>query len=199
MKRLGKKIAGVLCSALTIMLVMTCYPYVKPFIADLLPKGRYDRATMVISHEMEKAGELTAVRYTDQELMESSTSALFLGEVQNVKAPNTYEIGLGINLADVQLTAGDEGVTVAVPAVEMLYDSFRVTGSPEVKDFFHPLNEARYQEMLDAQAAECRAKYLSDTQCLEDAWQAACESLERLISQWTGETIPLRFTRAAAY
>ncbi|MBQ9264656.1 MAG: DUF4230 domain-containing protein [Clostridia bacterium] len=198
MKWLGKKAMAVLLLALAIMLAATFYPYAQEWVSSMLPQGKYDRATTVISHEMEKAGELTAVKYTDQELMESSTKALFLGEVQNVKAPYTYEIGLGIHLNEVKLTASENGITVAVPDVEMLYDSFRVTGSPEVKDFFHPLNETKYQQMLDAQAAECRAKYLDDQQCLSDAWTAACESIERLISQWTGEEIPLKFTSVTA-
>ena len=55
------------------------------------------------------------------------------------------------------------------------------------------MNESRYQEMLNAQAAACREKYLMDEECLSAAWDAACEALKSLISQWTGETIPLQF------
>ncbi len=193
MKWLGKKILSVIGLALVITLAAALYPYIRQMVREWLPQGKYDRATMLISHEMEKAGELTAVRYTDQAVMEASTKALLIGEVQNVKAPYSYEIGLGIRLADVQLTAGDAGITVAVPDVEMLYDSFRVTGSPEVQDFLYKLSESRYQKMIDDQAAACRTRYLGDAECLNAAWDAACETLKSLIGQWTGETIPLQF------
>lgn len=198
MKRIVKRLLRILSLALALTLAAVLFPYAKDWLSRYLPQGKYDRATMVISHEMEKAGELTAVRYTDQELMEASTKALLLGEVQKVTAPYTYEIGLGIRLSDVQLSSNQDGITIRVPEIEMLYDSFRVTGSPEVQDFFYKLNESRYQQMLNDQAAECRAKYLADENCLQEAWQAACESLEKMIQQWTGEKLPLKFIRTAS-
>lgn len=193
MKWLGKKVLSVIGLALALTLAAALFPYIKTWVGQLLPQGRYDRFTAVIAHEMEKTGELTAVRYTDSEIMEATTKALLIGEVQNVKVPYTYEIGLGIYLDQVVLTAGEGGVTVGVPKVRMLYDSFRVTGSPEVKSFFYELSEKRYQEMVDRQAADCRAKYLQDEVCMQTAWQAACDALKKLFFQWAGEEVPLSF------
>ena len=197
MKKLGKKLLRIFSLAIALCLAAVIYPYASQWLSAVLPKGKYDRETMLISHEMEKAGELTAIRYTDQELMEASTKALLVGEVQNVKVPYTYEIGLGLRLADVRVETGENGIILKVPDAQMLYDSFKVTGSPEVYDFYHlyPLNETRYQEMLDAQAAACRESYLQNAGCMEEAWNAACEQIKALVSQWTGETLPLTFER----
>ena len=196
MKAVGKRLLKIVSLALAITLAAALFPYVRDLAARLLPKGKYEQAVQVISHEMEKTGELTALRFTDQEVMENTTNALFIGEVQKVTVPYTYEIGLGVDLSRVTAEAGDGGITVKVPEAGMIFDSFRVSGDPTVSDFFYPLNETRYQEMQDRQAADCRARYLNDPEKMDKAWQAACEALRGLIRQWTGEELPIRFIRA---
>ena len=193
MKRLGKRILKIVALALAIALATALFPYARDLLNAWLPQGKYRRAAVLISHEMEKAGELTAVRYIDREMMEATTNALLVGTVQRVKAPYTYEIGLGISLSQVEVKGTEGGITISVPPVEVLYDSFQVTGDPQIEDFWHLLTQNRYQEMLNAQAAACREKYVQDETCMQAAWKAACEALEKLIVQWTGEEVPLRF------
>lgn len=198
MKRLGRLILRVITLALALSLAAALFPYVRDLARSILPQGKYQQTVTLISHEMEKAGELTAVRHIDWEVLESSTKALLIGEVQQVKVPYQYEIGLGIRLDEVAVNAKEDSIQVTVPEAEMLYDSFRVTGEAEVSSFFYPLKEKQYQEMLDAQAAACREKYLKDPDMMDSAWQEACAALRALISQWTGEELPLTFVRAAA-
>lgn len=193
MKKLGKKLGKVIALALALTLAAVFFPYARDWAASMLPRGKYERAVSLITHEMEKTGELTAVKYTDQGIMESATKALLLGEVQKVKVPYAYEIGLGIDLRDVTVSPGESGLEVTVPKAKLLYDSFRVTGEAEVSDFLYPLSEKQYQQMLDDQAADCRMGYMNDPEKLAAAWEEACAALQNLIGQWTETNIPLTF------
>lgn len=194
MKSIAKWFLRVAALALALILALTLLPYAPKWLASLLPKGRYDQVSTLLTHEMQKAGELTAVRHKDTGLMKATTSALLIGQVQKVSVPYVYEIGLGISLSEVVLTPTETGITVTVPPTRMLYDSFQITGEPEVEDFWYRLTEGRYQEMLNSQAAQCRADYLQNAAYQQEAWDAACEALKALLAQWAGEQLPLRFT-----
>ena len=127
--------------------------------------------------------------------MTGSIDALFLGTVSRVTAPYLYEIGLGIKLEDVKLTPEETKLTVTVPKPQVLYDHFQVTGDVQSDDFWGLATQQRYQQMLDERHAACHEAYMNDPQCLEQAWEAACEQLEALFCQWTGENLQLRFLR----
>ena len=75
----------------------------------------------------------------------------------------------------------------------MLFDSFQVTGAPQIEDFWYRLSETQYQKMLDEQAAACRSAYLENDALMQEAWAAACETLTGLFQQWSGEALPLSF------
>ncbi len=181
--------------ALAITLANVFSPIMKNWFSGLLPKVDYNSAAERLTHEMVKAGELIAVRHTDTGVMTGSIDALFLGTVSRVTAPYQYEIGRGSRLEDVKLTAGETELTVTVPKPQALYDHFQVTGDVKNDDFWGLASQQRYQQMLDEQQAACRQAYLDDPQCLEQAWEAACEQLETLFRQWTGENLQLRFLR----
>ena len=193
--RLLRRLGAIVALALAITLANVFSPIMKNWFSGLLPKVDYNSAAERLTHEMVKAGELIAVRHTDTGVMTGSIDALFLGTVSRVTAPYQYEIGLGIRLEDVKLTAGETELTVTVPKPQALYDHFQVTGDVQNDDFWGLASQQRYQQMLDEQQAACRKAYLDDPQCLEQAWEAACEQLETLFRQWTGENLQLRFLR----
>lgn len=193
--RLLRRLGAIVALALAITLANVFSPIMKNWFSGLLPKVDYNSAAERLTHEMVKAGELIAVRHTDTGVMTGSIDALFLGTVSRVTAPYQYEIGLGIRLEDVKLTAGETELTVTVPRPQALYDHFQVTGDVQNDDFWGLASQQRYQQMLDEQQAACRKAYLDDPQCLEQAWEAACEQLETLFRQWTGENLQLRFLR----
>lgn len=193
--RLLRRLGAIVALALAITLANVFSPIMKNWFSGLLPKVDYNSAVERLTHEMVKAGELIAVRHTDTGVMTGSIDALFLGTVSRVTAPYQYEIGLGIRLEDVKLTAGETELTVTVPRPQALYDHFQVTGDVQNDDFWGLASQQRYQQMLDEQQAACRQAYLDDPQCLEQAWEAACEQLETLFRQWTGENLQLRFLR----
>jgi len=196
-RRLMGRIGRVIALALALTLAAALYPRVRDLVGRWLPKGGYQQVSTLLTHEMEQAGDLVAVRHRDTGVMEAGMNALLVGNINSVKAPYAYEIGLGFHLADVKLTAEEEGIQVSVPAVQVLYDSFQITGDPQISDFWHLLGEENYQRMVDSQAAECRRGYEESPEILEGAWQAACDELTKLFIQWAGREVPLRFVAAA--
>ncbi len=195
MKRAGKALLRVAGLALAITLAVFLIRWGWGWFSGNMLQGKYERATEIIAHEIQRVGELTAVKYTDSSVMHSSTKALLIGDVQTVSVPYTYEIGFGVHLNGVAVAAGEDGLVFTVPDAVMTYDSFQVTGKPEVSDFLYPLSEERYQQMLDEQAAECRKKYLEDPACLENAWQETCGRIRQLAEQWTGEELTVTFQK----
>lgn len=196
MKRVLKWMLRPVCLALALVIAAALYPYAKDWIRDLLPQGAYEQTAEMLTHQMEKAGELTAVTYQDTGIMEANTSALLIGNVQQVKAPYTYKIGLGIKLEQVELIATETGITVRMPPAQMLYDSFQITGDPEINDFWYHLTEEKYQQMINNQARLCREEYLGNAAYLSEAWEAACEALDKLLNQWAGQDLPLKYEMA---
>lgn len=191
--RLVRRLSAVLTLALAILAANALSPFFSRWFSFLLPRVDYESAAVQLTHEMEKAGELIAVRNTDTGIMTGTISAKFFGTVSEVTAPYLYEIGLGIKLADVKLTPQENSLTVSVPDAQVLYDSFQVTGDPQNNDFWGFATQSRYQKMQDEQQAACRAGYVNDPVYMEQAWDAVCEQLETLFRQWTGESLQLEF------
>ena len=191
--RIARRLTIIVTLALALILADMLSPTVKSWVYRLLPHVDYQSAAVQLAHEMEKAGELIAVRHTDTGVMTGEINAKFLGTVSKVTAPYLYEIGLGIKLADVKLTAGESELTVTVPQAQVLYDHFQVTGDIQNNDFWGLGTQQRYQKMLDEQQAACRQGYLDDPQFMREAWEASCEQMGTLFRQWTGEDLQLRF------
>lgn len=193
MKRFVKYILRIVALALALVLAFAAYPYVRNFVVRTLGDIDYDRSAQVITHEMEKLGELTALRLSDTGVMDAKVDALLVGTVASVRVEYRYDIGFGVDLTAAVVTGGEEGITVALPPVKMLYDSFEVTNSPEIRDFFALVTEKKYQEMLSEQALSCREKYVDDADTAHEAWEAACDALRALFKQWTGNSPACRF------
>lgn len=193
--RLLRRLGAILALSLALTVANVVSPFVKDWVYRLLPGVDYRSAAVRLTHEMEKAGELIAVRHTETGVMTGTIDALFFGTVSKVTAPYLYEIGLGIKLEDVKLDPGEGQLTAIVPQAQVLYDHLQVTGDVQNEDFWGLATQQRYQQMLDERQAASRQTYLDDPQFMEQAWEAACEQLEILFRQWTGEDLQLRFLR----
>ena len=192
-----KLILRALALALAAVLVIALLPYARNRIAATLPREKMVRASTLLSRKVENTGDLTVLRCTDTGIMSAETTALFLGAVQQVNVPYSYEIGFGLTLEEVAFSPEEDSIQVILPPLRMIYDSFLVTGDPKISDFWYPLTEERYQQMLNEQAAACQADYLQNEQMMQDAWDAACQTLENLFSQWIGDDVPFRFVAQA--
>ncbi len=193
---LPRKIGLVLILALAIILAQYFSPYIKAWLDRTFFRIDYQQTATQLTHEMEKVGELIAVRHTDTGVLDGEIKAKLIGTVSHVSAPYTYEIGLGVKLEEVRLTPSENLLTVEVPKAGMLYDRFEVTGKPESNDFWRLGSQDRYQAMVNAQQETCRKAYLEDPACLEEAWNSACEQLTILFKQWTNENLRLEFIQA---
>jgi len=47
--------------------------------------------------------------------------------------------------------------------------------------------------MLDDQALSCREEYLEGEQYRQEAWDAACKTLQTLFAQWANESLIITF------
>ena len=193
---LPRKIGLVLALALAIVLAGYFSPYITGWLNQVIFRIDYQKTATQLTHEMEKVGELIAIRSTDTGVLEGDIKAKLIGSVSHITAPYSYEIGLGVKLENVTLTPEDTRLLVTVPEAEMLYDRFEVTGKPENKDFWGLSTQDRYQNMLNEQQIACRRVYLDDPAYMEQAWEASCDQLRNLFLQWTGESLRLEFVHA---
>ena len=194
---LPRKIGLVAVLALAIVLASYFSPYITGWLNQVIFRIDYQKTATQLTHEMEKVGELIAVRNTDTGVLDGDIKAKLIGSVSHITAPYTYEIGLGVKLENVTLTPEEARLIVTVPDAEMLYDKFEVTGKPENKDFWGLSTQERYQAMLNEQQAVCREAYLNDPTYMEQAWESSCEQLRALFFQWTGERLQIEFVHAA--
>ena len=188
-KWFGRKIVRIITMALTIALVIALLPYVRGWVAGLLPGLDFDRTSQLLTHQMEEVGELIADRHTDTGRLYGKISVFV-----SVEAEYTYEIGIGIKLADVTLTPGEDGILVEMPEARVLYDSFTINGDPKFSD---PLNLRQfsdpYQRLVEEQHAACRQGYEENPSYMDHAWDTAADQLGQLFVQWAGEDLPLTF------
>ncbi len=195
---LPRKIGLIVVLALAIVLASYFSPYITGWLNRVLFRIDYQQTATQLTHEMEKVGELIAIRNTDTGVLDGDIRAKLIGSVSHITVPYSYEIGLGVKLENVTLTPEEARLVVTVPDAEMLYDSFEVTGKTENRDFWGLSTQDRYQSMLNEQQTACRRTYLDDPACMEQAWDAACEQLRTLFLQWTGESLQLEFVHSGS-
>lgn len=193
MRRVFKYFLGIISFALVVTMVIVFFPYISSAVSNILLNGKYERTATILNEEMSKVSDLTAVKYQQEGIMEIKVNALLLGQVASAQAPFSYEIGLGISLSEIELTAGDWGITARVPQAKMIYDSFQVTGEPKMDFSLYKITTKDYQDASDEQAAECRTSYLNHDHFLDEAWEEACNQLQELFNGWAGENVPVTF------
>ena len=195
---LPRKIGLVIVLALALALASYFSPYITGWLNQVIFRIDYEKTATQLTHEMEKVGELIAVRHSDTGVLEGDIKAKLIGSVSHITVPYAYEIGLGVKLENVALTPEETRLLVAVPDAEVLYDRFEVTGKTENKDFWGLATQDRYQAMLNEQQAACRKAYTDDPAFMEEAWQSSCEQLKALFLQWTGESLRVEFVHTGS-
>ena len=77
--RLIRRLAAIAALALAIALADVLSPFIKNWMYQVLPHLNYHSAAEQLTHEMEKAGELIAVRHTDTGVMTGSVAGTAVG------------------------------------------------------------------------------------------------------------------------
>lgn len=185
MKRIGKRLAKIVASAATIVLALVMLPYGAKLAQRFLPdlSGRAVIAAETLSRRFEESARLETLKIEEEGVLTSSTSALFLGTVQEVTIRYLYEISLGIDLRQVIVRVEGGSLTLVLPPMEVLADSLTPT-SIDRSDFWYPLTDRQRETLLERERMACRTRCLEEAMASQDTWQQACRMLDATIAQW---------------
>lgn len=189
MKRFMKWLGRTVGSAVCIVLVIVLMPYASKLAEKLLPAidGAAINSSVTLRREMENSARLETVCITEEGVLNSSTSAMLLGEVQSVTVKYTYTASIGIDLTRVGLSVDGNTLTFILPQPEVLADSLHPDEIVR-DDFWYPLTDSRRQELLDAEQAKCREYYLQSYLNSDDMWQRTVQAFEATIGVWLGNS-----------
>lgn len=189
MKRFMKWLGRTVGSAVCIVLVIVLMPYASKLAEKLLPAidGAAINSSVTLRREMENSARLETVCITEEGVLNSSTSAMLLGEVQSVTVKYTYTASIGIDLTRVGLSVDGNTLTFILPQPEVLADSLHPDEIVR-DDFWYPLTDSRRQELLDAEQAKCLEYYLQSYLNSDDMWQRTVQAFESTIGVWLGNS-----------
>ena len=197
MKKLLRYLARVAATALTIVLIVVLLPYASRWASSILPDfgGAALNTSILLSHQMQQSARLETATVEDEGVLNASTSAMFLGTVQNVSIQYVYRASLGIDLRKVEIKVEGSTVTLLLPEIEILSDS--LTPVQTVKDdFWYPLTEERRQKLLQDELDKCRERCLTEYAASDEAWQNTVSALSDTVSAWVSTGgVTIRYER----
>ena len=197
MKRLLRYLVRVAATALTIVLIVVLLPYASRWASSILPDlgGAALNTSILLSHQMQQSARLETATVEDEGVLNASTSAMFLGTVQNVSIQYVYRASLGIDLRKVEIKVEGSTVTLLLPEIEILSDS--LTPVQTVKDdFWYPLTEERRQKLLQDELDKCRERCLTEYAASDEAWQSTVSALSDTVSAWVSTGgVTIRYER----
>lgn len=201
MKAIGKWLAKMLATVVTLLLVIVLLPHALR-LAEQMRSNLSDRAvtaSQVLAQRFEESARLETVQVSEEGVLTSSTQALFLGTVQQVTIQYLYEASLGIDLRLVAIKADGSTLTLILPDMEVLSDSL-TPQRIDRRDFWYPLTDSQRETMLQNEREACRARYLAEYAASEEAWQQTCRTLDATIAQWLGDAsgLTIVYSRAEA-
>lgn len=199
MKRLGKWLSKTLRRALILVIMIVLLPYAARLAEYLLPdlSGRAVAVSQILSQRFEESARLETLKIEEEGVISSSTSALFLGKVQQVDIRYLYEASFGVDLRKVTMEQEGNRLILTLPPVEVLADSLTPL-SIERRDFWYPLKDRQRQALLDQQRIECRDRFLQEQAASEDAWRQTCRMFDETIAQWVDSLSGVRITYVQA-
>ena len=114
MKALLKWLGRTVGSALTLVLVIVLLPHASRLMNSVLPdlSGAAVTASATLARNLQQSARLETTLVEEEGVLESSTDALFLGQVQQVTVRYTYRASLGIDLSRVQVKVTGNTITL---------------------------------------------------------------------------------------
>ena len=191
MKAVGKWLARIAAGVISFVLIVVLLPHLSR-LTGLLPdlSGRAETAGQVLSQRFQESARLETTQIEEEGIISSSTSALFLGTVQQVTIRYLYTGSLGIDLRQVEIAVDGGTLTLTLPPVEVLSDSLTPI-SIDRKDFWYPLTDNQRNRMLESERLACRERHLREYAQSDAAWSQVCRMLDATIAQWLGDTTGL--------
>ena len=197
MKRLMQFLARVVATALTIVLIAVLLPHASRWASFILPYlgGAALNTPILLSHQMQQSARLETATVEDEGVLNASTSAMFLGTVQNVTIRYVYRASLGIDLRKVGIRVENDGITLLLPEVEILSDSLDPVQTVK-DDFWYPLTEERRQQLLEGELVKCRERCLTEYAASDEVWQSTVSALSDTVSAWVSTGgVTIRYER----
>ena len=200
MKGFLRWLGRVLATALTIILIVVLLPYASRLASAVLPdlSGAALNTSLLLSHEMKSSARLETNIIEDEGIMNSSTNALFLGQVQSVTIKYTYRASVGIDLSKVQMKVRGNTITLQLPPLEILSDSL-TPEQVEKNDFWYPLTEERRLKLIESELALCRERCLNEYASSDEAWQHTLAAMGNTVSAWltsANSNVTIRYERS---
>ncbi|MBR2718049.1 MAG: DUF4230 domain-containing protein [Clostridia bacterium] len=185
MKGFLRWLTRILAAVISIILVVILLPYASRLASAVLPdlSGAALNTSLLLSHEMKSSARLETNVIVDEGIMNSSTNALFLGEVQSVTMKYTYRASVGIDLSKVQMKVRGNTITLTLPPLEILSDSL-TPDQVEKNDFWYPLTEERRQKLLEDELNLCRERCVNEYASSDEAWQHTLAAMGNTVSSW---------------
>lgn len=185
MKGFLRWLGRIAATAITIILIVVLLPYASNLASAVLPdlSGAALNTSLLLSHRMENSARLETSVIEDEGILNSTTNAMFIGQVQSVTMKYTYRASIGIDLSKVQMSVRGNTITLTLPPVEILTDSI-TPEQVEKDDFWYPLTESRRQKILDDELALCRERCLTEYAASEEAWSNTVAAMENTVSGW---------------
>lgn len=202
MKAILRWLGRIAATAVTIVLVVVLLPYASNLASAFLPdlSGAVLNTSLLLSHKMESSARLETNVVEDEGILNSTTNAMFIGQVQSVTIQYTYRASIGLDLSKVQMSVRGNTITLTLPQLEILADSI-TPEQVEKDDFWYPLTESRRQQLLEDELALCRERCLSEYAASEDAWSNTLAAMESTVSGWLSAAnsgVTVRYEQAAA-
>lgn len=185
MKRFLRWLSRVIASAVTLVLVIVLLPYVSRMASAFLPdlSGAAMNVSVLLNHKMQSSARLETSVIEDEGVLNSTTSAMFLGQVQSVSIQYVYRASIGIDLQKVDMSLKGSTITLTLPDMEILSDSITPI-QVEKDDFWYPLTEERRQQLLDNELIQCRERCLQEYAASDAAWDDAISAVQTTVASW---------------
>lgn len=190
--RRGRRMFKWAAGAAFLVLIVALLPYASALIGFALPNlsNRAVTVSQVLSQRFEESARLETMQIEEEGVLKSSTSALFLGTVQDVTIEYLYKASMGIDLQKVAFQAEGNVLTLFLPDMEVLADSLTPV-SIDRKDFWYPLTDAQRETLLQKELVACRTRHLDEQTASETSWEQTCRMLDATIAQWLDSTFGL--------
>ena len=185
MKGFLKWLKRVVATAVTVVLIIVLLPYASQLASAVLPdlSGAALNTSILLSHKMENSARLETSLIEDEGILNSTTNAMFIGQVQSVNIQYIYRASIGIDLSKVKMKVRGATITLTLPQPEILSDSI-TPQQVEKDDFWYPLTESRRQKILNDELMLCRKRCLEEYITSDEAWQNTLSAMENTISGW---------------
>lgn len=202
MKGFLRWLGRITATAVTVVLIVVLLPYASDLASAVLPdlSGAALNTSLLLSHKMENSSRLETSVIEDEGILNSTTNAMFIGQVQSVTMKYTYRASIGIDLSKVEMSVRGNTITLTLPQMEILADSI-TPDQVEKDDFWYPLTESRRQKILDDELALCRERCLSEYAASEKAWSNTVAAMENTVSGWltaANSGVTVRYQQSSA-